>query len=142
MDLMRIADRIWPVTRNLMKGHTVVYRATNGLIGHRFPGGPPMLLLDHMGAKSGQKRTTPLVYVEDLPNLVVVASKGGYPRHPSWYHNLLAHPDTTIQVGAQRRSIRARDICVTARAEARRSSVTGPVGNDTPRSMARERASS
>jgi deazaflavin-dependent oxidoreductase (nitroreductase family) len=89
---MSLVDRAWPVLRPLMGYHAQVYRLTRGLIGHRFPGGPPMLLLDHVGAKSGQERTTPLVYVEDLPNLVIVASKGGHPRHPSWYHNLLAHP--------------------------------------------------
>ena len=108
MDLMRVADRIWPVTRNLMKGHTVVYRATNGLIGHRIPGAPPMLLLDHVGAKSGTKRTSPLVYVKDGNDHVLVASKGGYPKHPGWYHNLRANPDTTIQVGSKRRAVRAR----------------------------------
>jgi F420H(2)-dependent quinone reductase len=108
MDYMRIADRVWPVTRRLMKGHTAVYRATNGLVGHRFPGTPPMLLLDHVGAKSGVKRTTPLVYVDDGDDLVIVASKGGHPKHPAWYHNLRANPDTTIQVGSKRRAVRAR----------------------------------
>jgi deazaflavin-dependent oxidoreductase (nitroreductase family) len=108
MDLMRIADRIWPVTRNVVKGHTVVYRATSGLIGHRVPGAPSMLLLDHVGAKSGTKRTSPLAYVEDGDDLVLVASKGGHPKHPAWYHNLRANPDTTIQVGSKRRAVRAR----------------------------------
>jgi deazaflavin-dependent oxidoreductase (nitroreductase family) len=108
VDLMSIADRIWPITRNVMKGHTVVYRATNGLIGHRVPGAPPMLLLDHVGARSGTHRTSALAYVRDGENLVVVASKGGHPRHPSWFHNLRAHPDTTVQVGAEHRRVRAR----------------------------------
>jgi len=58
-----------------------------------------MLLLDHVGAKSGVKRTTPLVYVADGRDIVIVASKGGHPKHPAWYHNLRAHPDITIQVG-------------------------------------------
>ena len=88
--------------------HAGVYRLTRGVIGHRFPGGPPMLLLDHTGAKSGRKRTTPLVYIEDEPNLVIVASKGGHPRNPSWYHNLRAHPDTTVQIGPERRPVHAR----------------------------------
>jgi deazaflavin-dependent oxidoreductase (nitroreductase family) len=105
---MSLVDRAWPVLRPLMGYHAKVYRVTRGVIGHRIPGGPPMLLLDHVGAKSGQKRTTPLVYVEDRPNLVVVASKGGHPRHPAWYHNLLAHPDTTVQVGSQRHAVHAR----------------------------------
>jgi deazaflavin-dependent oxidoreductase (nitroreductase family) len=66
-----------------------------------------MLLLDHIGAKSAIKRTTPLVYVEDDPDVVIVASKGGHPRHPAWYHNLRANPDTTVQIGAARRGVRA-----------------------------------
>ncbi len=88
--------------------HAFVYQATGGLVGHRFPGTPPMLLLDHVGAKSGVVRTTPLVYVEDGPNLVLVASKGGYPRNPAWFHNLRAHPETTVRVGSERRAVRAK----------------------------------
>jgi deazaflavin-dependent oxidoreductase (nitroreductase family) len=105
---MSLADRSWPVLRRMMGGHSLVYRLTNGLIGHRFPGAPPMLLLDHVGAKSGVKRTTPLVYVDDPPNVVVVASKGGHPRNPAWYHNLRAHPEVTVQIGSERRQVRAR----------------------------------
>jgi F420H(2)-dependent quinone reductase len=108
MDYMRLADRSWPVLNRLMKGHATVYRATGGLIGHRFPGAPPMLLLDHVGAKSGVKRTSPLVYVQDGEDIVLVASKGGHPKHPAWYHNLRAYPDVTVQVGAKRRPVRAR----------------------------------
>src|SRR3982074_2254413 len=108
MDYMRAADRMWPVLNRLMKGHAVVYRATNGLVGHRVPFAPPMLLLDHVGAKSGVKRTTPLAYVDDGDDLVIVASKGGHPKPPAWYHNLRANPDTTIQVGSKRRAVRAR----------------------------------
>jgi F420H(2)-dependent quinone reductase len=108
MDLMKIADRIWPVTRNAMKLHTWAYRATGGRIGHRFPGTAPMLLLDHVGAKSGKERTIPLLYLRDGDDIVIVASKGGYPKHPAWFHNLRANPDTTIQVGSERRPVRAR----------------------------------
>ncbi|MGZ4173643.1 MAG: nitroreductase/quinone reductase family protein [Solirubrobacteraceae bacterium] len=61
-----------------------------------------------MGAKSGVRRTTPLVYVRDDPDVVIVASKGGHPRHPAWYHNLLANPDTTVQIGRARRPVYAR----------------------------------
>jgi deazaflavin-dependent oxidoreductase (nitroreductase family) len=103
-----IVDRIWPLLRPVMGGHTAVYRATSGRIGHKHPGLPPMLLLDHVGARSGAQRTSPLVYVRDGEDYVVVASKGGYPQHPAWYHNLRANPDTTIQVGARRLSVHAR----------------------------------
>jgi deazaflavin-dependent oxidoreductase (nitroreductase family) len=105
---MRIADRIWPVTRNVVKGHTFAYRVTNGLIGHRVPFNPPILLLDHLGAKSGTKRTSPLAYLKDGRNYVIVASKGGHPKHPAWYHNLRANPDTTIQVGSKRHAVKAK----------------------------------
>jgi deazaflavin-dependent oxidoreductase (nitroreductase family) len=108
MDYMRAVDRLSPIFNNLTKGHTILYRATGGLIGHRFPGGPPMLLLDHVGAKSRKKRTTPLAYLADGEDLVIVASKGGHPRHPAWFHNLRANPAATIQVGSERRAIEAR----------------------------------
>lgn len=91
-----------------MGAHTAVYRATRGLVGHRFPGAPPMLLLDHVGAKSGQRRTSPLVYVEDGEDIFLVASKGGHPKNPAWFHNLRAHPDARIQIGSQHRDVRAR----------------------------------
>jgi deazaflavin-dependent oxidoreductase (nitroreductase family) len=91
-----------------MSGHTAAYRLTGGVIGHRFPGAPPSLLLDHVGAKSNTKRTTPLTYLRDGDDFVIVASKGGYPKNPGWFYNLRAHPDTTIQVGSKRRPVRAR----------------------------------
>jgi deazaflavin-dependent oxidoreductase (nitroreductase family) len=91
-----------------MGGHTAVYRASLGLVGHRFPGTPAMLLLDHVGAKSATKRTTPLIYMPDGENVVLVASKGGHPRNPAWFHNLLAHPDTTVQIGSRRKAVHAR----------------------------------
>jgi F420H(2)-dependent quinone reductase len=88
--------------------HTFVYRATGGRIGHTAPGFPTMLLLDHVGAKSGTKRTSPLLYIKDGDSVVVIASKGGYPRHPSWFHNLMANPDTTVQIGTEHRHVHAR----------------------------------
>jgi F420H(2)-dependent quinone reductase len=88
--------------------HTALYRASGGRIGHTIPGiGGRMLLLDHVGAKSGTKRTSPLLYFRDGENLVIVASKGGYPKHPAWYHNLIANPDSEVQVGAERRAVHA-----------------------------------
>lgn len=108
MGLLSLADRMWPVLDKVMGAHVAVYRATGGRIGHRFPGVPTMLLLEHVGAKTGKRRTSALVYIEDGPNLVLVASKGGYPKHPAWFHNLNAHPDVTVQVGPRRRAVRAR----------------------------------
>lgn len=68
-----------------------------------------MLLLDHVGAKSGALRTTPLLFIPDGESLVLVASKGGFPKHPAWLHNLRANPVTYVQVGAERRRVRARE---------------------------------
>lgn len=108
MDALSWVDRNWGLLNRLMGAHTVAYRATNGAIGHHLPGGPPTLLLDHQGARSGRHRTSPLVYGRDGQDLVLVASKGGYPRNPAWYHNLMAHPDTVVQVGARRLAVHAR----------------------------------
>jgi F420H(2)-dependent quinone reductase len=108
VDSLELADRTWPLLRRVMAGHTAVYRATGGLIGHRVPGFPPSLLLDHVGAKSGKRRVSPLVYTVDGEDLVLVASKGGYPKNPAWFHNLMASPDTTVQVGSERRAVHAR----------------------------------
>ena len=105
---MSLTDLSWPVLRLVIEGHTLVYRATGGLVGHRFPGAPPNLLLDHVGARSGTRRTTPLVYFEDGRDVVIVASKGGHPKNPAWYHNLRAHPDTTVQIGREHRAVHAR----------------------------------
>jgi deazaflavin-dependent oxidoreductase (nitroreductase family) len=107
MDYLSWVERSWPLLGRLMQGHTAVYRASNGVLGHHVPGLPPMLLLDHLGAKSAKRRTSPLVYTVDGEKLVLVASKGGYPKHPGWYHNLLANPETTVQVGAHRKDVHA-----------------------------------
>lgn len=104
-----VADRIWPVTRRFMGVHTFLYRRTGGRLGHSIPGvRGRTLLLDHIGAKSGVRRTSPLLYVADGEGLVIVASKGGFPKHPAWFHNLIAHPDTTVQVGRELRAVHAR----------------------------------
>ncbi len=103
-----LADRTWPVTRRLMGLHTWVYRASGGRVGRKLPGGPPVLLLDHVGAKSGTRRTSPLVYGEDGGNVILVASKGGFPKNPAWFHNLKANPETTVQIGTETRPVRAR----------------------------------
>jgi deazaflavin-dependent oxidoreductase (nitroreductase family) len=104
-----LADRTWPLLHRAMGLHTAAYRATRGAVGHRVPGVGPMLLLDHTGAKSGKRRTAPLLYVRDGDDLAIVASKGGFAKHPAWLHNLRANPDTTVQVGARRLTVRARE---------------------------------
>ena len=68
--------------------HDAIYQGTNGWIGHRLPGAPAALLLHTVGAKTGKARTTSLTYARDGDDYLVVASKGGDPRAPGWYHNL------------------------------------------------------
>ncbi|HEY6420652.1 MAG TPA: nitroreductase family deazaflavin-dependent oxidoreductase [Candidatus Binataceae bacterium] len=62
----------------------------------------PLLLLTTTGAKSGRPFTTPLVYTKDGNRIVIIASKGGAPKHPAWFHNLKAHPTPTIELGTER----------------------------------------
>jgi deazaflavin-dependent oxidoreductase (nitroreductase family) len=62
--------------------------------------GRPLLLLTTTGAKSGQRRTTPMMSIPDGERLLVVASNAGAPTHPDWYHNVVAHPQVTVEVGA------------------------------------------
>lgn len=109
MGYLEIVDRTWPLLRRAAGSHTFLYRASRGAIGHRVPGmRAPFLLLDHVGARSGRRRTSPLLYVPDGDSVAVVASKGGFPKNPGWFHNLLANPETTVQVGSERRPVRAR----------------------------------
>jgi F420H(2)-dependent quinone reductase len=107
MDSLDWVERNWSLLGRVMGLHTAVYRASHGLIGHRFPGAPSMLLLEHVGAKSGTRRTSPLVYTVDGQDLVLVASKGGFPKNPAWFHNLIANPDTTVQIGSSHRPVHA-----------------------------------
>ena len=90
------------------KAHVAIYRLTGGRIGHRFPGMPPFLLLEHVGAKSGTVRTTPLGYVRDGETVILVGSNGGGPNNPGWFYNLRAHPDVRIWIGAEEQHLLAR----------------------------------
>ena len=85
------------------------FRSTGGEVGGMFEGAP-MLLLHNVGARSGQERISPLVYLADAGRYIVFASKGGAPTNPSWYHNVIAHPDVTIEVGTERIKARAREV--------------------------------
>jgi F420H(2)-dependent quinone reductase len=100
-----LRQRAWD---GFVRAHTAVYRLTGGRVGHRVTRGAPVLLLDHVGRRSGRKRTNPLLYVEDGDDLVIVASKGGSHKHPGWWLNLRDHPRTTVQVGGERREVVAR----------------------------------
>jgi deazaflavin-dependent oxidoreductase (nitroreductase family) len=87
--------------RALSRANVVVYRATGGRVGGRIRRAP-ILLLTTTGRRSGAARTTPLLFLWDGARLAVVASYGGHPRHPDWYLNLRADPETVVQVGRER----------------------------------------
>lgn len=83
--------------KNFIAMHTNLYRRTGG----RFMGeirGTPILLLTTTGRKTGKQRTTPLGYIEDGQDYIVIATNGGRPAYPAWYHNLTQTPQVTIQV--------------------------------------------
>ena len=83
------------------------FRTNDGVVGGMFEGAS-LLLLHHKGAKSGTERVNPLVYLRDGDKYVIFASKAGAPTSPDWYHNLLANPDTTVEVGIQTVPVSAR----------------------------------
>lgn len=93
--------------------HVWVYRRTGGRIGGKWRIGAgfrkpvPTMLLEHRGRKSGTLFVTPLLYMRDGADVVVVASQGGRPEHPQWYRNLVANPDTHIEIGSERTAVRA-----------------------------------
>lgn len=83
------------------------FRANGGKVGGQFEGAP-MLIMHTKGAKSGKERVIPVMYQAVGDNFAVFASKAGAPSNPDWYHNLLAHPDITIEVGSDTIAVRAR----------------------------------
>lgn len=76
------------------------FRANGGKVGPPFEGAP-MILVHHKGAKSGAERVSPLVYSTDGDRYVIIASMAGAPNNPAWYHNLLAHPSTKVEIGSE-----------------------------------------
>jgi deazaflavin-dependent oxidoreductase (nitroreductase family) len=93
---------------NAMTGANVkLYRLSGGRLGGKVSGAP-VLLLDHIGRKSGRRRTTPVLYMPDGDDLIIVASRAGSDSDPAWWLNLKANPETTVQVGSQRRRVLAR----------------------------------
>ena len=85
---------------NFNDGVIAEFRSNGGKVGGYFKGSP-MLLLTTTGAKSGEARVSPLVYTTDAGRIVIVASNGGSDRHPSWYYNMIANPQTTVEVGEE-----------------------------------------
>lgn len=83
------------------------FRANGGQVGGQFEGAP-LLLLHTFGAKSGQERVNPVMYQPDGDRLVVFASKGGAPTSPDWFHNVVANPEVTAEVGTETVRLTAR----------------------------------
>ncbi|WP_375489214.1 nitroreductase family deazaflavin-dependent oxidoreductase [uncultured Jatrophihabitans sp.] len=102
-----------PVVRAIgtraLQVHQEIYVRSGGRIGHRLFG-TRNLILHTTGAKTGAARVNALTYAKDGENYVIVASYGGAPRSPAWYHNLRAHPDTEIQVGTRRVPVTAHTV--------------------------------
>ena len=92
-----------------LKLHEFVYVRSGGRIGHNLAG-TKALILRTVGAKTGAQRTNALTYTKDGADYVIVASMGGAPRSPGWYHNLRANPDVEIQVGTKRFPVTARAV--------------------------------
>lgn len=109
LDSPRVAKAI----KYMSKANTWVYRLTGGRVGGKWRVGAgfrkpvPTLLLEHRGRKSGKTFTAPLLYLEDGRDIIVVASQGGLPGNPQWFHNLVATPDALVQIGSERRPVRA-----------------------------------
>lgn len=98
------AAKLWNAAT---RAHVKVYRTTGGRLGGSYFRAP-ILLLEHVGRRSGTRRTTPLLYLDDHPDLVIVASRGGSKATPAWWYNLEADPSTAVQVGTERREVVAR----------------------------------
>ena len=96
--------------------NVMLYRRSGGRLGNTVKGAP-VLLLDHVGRKSGRARTAPVLYMRDGEDLVVVASRGGSDAMPAWWLNLQANPTTTVQIGTERRRVAVREANAEEKAE-------------------------
>lgn len=97
-----------PVQRFVTGAHAAVYRLTGGRVGGRMLGSPVLLLIT-TGRKTGRRRSTPLLYLEDGEDLAVVASNGGAKQHPAWWLNLKAAPEAEVEVGSRTLRVRAEE---------------------------------
>jgi deazaflavin-dependent oxidoreductase (nitroreductase family) len=85
------------------------FRHNGGRVGGYFEGAP-MVLIHHIGARSGTERINPLVYLPDGPDMVIAATKSGAPTNPDWYHNLKAHPRILVEVGSRTVPVEAIEV--------------------------------
>jgi F420H(2)-dependent quinone reductase len=115
-DQDQVVDYV-PSRREDVRDQVARYEATGGREGGTLEG-RPVVILTMTGAASGKIRKTPVMRIESAGTYVAVASNGGAPRHPAWYHNLIAHPDVRVQDGAQVHVLRAREVFGQEKAEA------------------------
>ena len=112
-----------PIIKWMSRVNVAAYRATGGRIGGKwrvgsaFPRGIPVCLVTTIGRKTGQPRTTPLLFLEDGDKVLLVASQGGLPKNPMWFRNIQANPEVTVQIKSRVRKMRARVATDTERAE-------------------------
>jgi F420H(2)-dependent quinone reductase len=96
------------VIRVMSTLNVLAFRLSKGRLGGRFRGGAPVLLLTTIGRKSGERRTAPVLYLADGERFVVVASKGGFSKHPLWYKNLESNPNVEVELGSERQKMTAK----------------------------------
>jgi deazaflavin-dependent oxidoreductase (nitroreductase family) len=106
---MPLAGEYEPSPSDWVQKHVELYEQTNGAQGTEFEG-RPVILLTSLGAKTGKLRKTPLMRVEHNGTYAVVASIGGAPKHPVWYHNLKKNPHVELQDGPTKRDYMAREV--------------------------------
>jgi deazaflavin-dependent oxidoreductase (nitroreductase family) len=99
---------LWWLWERFTDFHTAAYKVSHGRIGGKAYG-VPIVLVESIGRKSGKRRTHPLLCQEVDGKLVVIASKGGVNKHPAWYLNLMANPETTAWWKGEKRRVRARE---------------------------------
>lgn len=108
-----MASLAWRARNAMGRGakslHSSIYRASDGRVWGKMFGGP-VLLLNTTGRKSGQRRTTPLLYAVDGDDFVLMASNGGAPYHPAWYLNLMANPEATVEIRDREVRVRAEEV--------------------------------
>lgn len=95
-----------PLFKAIASVHKAVYQISNGRIGSKM-GGNDILILEHVGAKSGKKYASPLAYVQDGDAYAIIASAAGQANNPGWYHNLKKNPNTTINIAGESIDVRA-----------------------------------
>jgi deazaflavin-dependent oxidoreductase (nitroreductase family) len=105
-----VADPFAEINKQLLEE----FRNNDGKLTGQFAGAP-IVIVNHTGAKSGKTFSTPLAYTKDGDKYVIIASMGGAPNNPSWYHNLVAHPEVTLELPAEKFKAKAVEVKGAAR---------------------------